>query len=212
MVSAPDAISALPSTGIVDCHATTEPDVPISLPFTDNEDANRLLASNPVATMIGMLLDQQFPMERAFFAPYLLEQRLDGPLTAETVAALDDEAVETIFKGPPALHRFPASMGKRARDMCQAIVEDYDGDAAAVWTGAADGKDFYRRLRALPGFGESKARVFVAIVGKRLEAGPKDWESEAADWLTIADVDSFEKIAELREFKRAKKAAKKANE
>lgn len=182
--------------------------MPDSLPFTDDENANRLLAANPIATLIGMLLDQQFPMERAFYSPYLLEQRLDGPLTAATVAALDDEAVETIFKGPPALHRFPASMGRRARDLCRQIVEDYDGDAARIWEEAADGADLYRRLRALPGFGESKARVFVAIVGKRLEAGPKGWESEAADWLTIADVDSFEKIAELREYKRAKKAKK----
>lgn len=182
--------------------------MPHSLPFTDNEDANRLLATNPVATMIGMLLDQQYPMERAFFSPHLLRERLGGDLSAESVAALDDEAVESIFKGPPALHRFPGSMGRRARDLCRAIVEDYDGDAAAVWTGAADGADLYRRLRALPGFGEAKARVFIAIVGKRLGAGPPGWEDEAADWLTIADVDSFEKIAELREYKRAKKAKK----
>lgn len=186
--------------------------MPASLPFTDNEDANRLLASNPVAALIGMLLDQQFPMERAFFSPFLLQERLDAPLTAEAVADLDDDAVEAIFKGPPALHRFPASMGKRARDMCRQIVEEYDGDAALIWNGAADGNDLYRRLRALPGFGESKARVFVGIIGKRLGAGPDGWESEAATWQTIADVDSFEKIAELREYKRAKKRAKKAKE
>lgn len=186
--------------------------MPDSLPFTDNDDANRLLAANPVAALIGMLLDQQFPMERAFYSPYLLQERLGGTLTAEKVAELDDDAVEEIFKGPPALHRFPASMGKRARDMCRQIVDDYDGDAAAVWEQAADGKDLYKRLRALPGFGESKARVFVGIVGKRLQAGPDGWESEAADWLTIADVDSFEKIAELREYKRAKKKAKKAKQ
>jgi uncharacterized HhH-GPD family protein len=182
--------------------------MPDALHFTDNEEANRLLASNPVATMIGMLLDQQFPMERAFFSPYLLQERLGEPLTAEAIAALDDARVEEIFRGPPALHRYPVSMGKRARDMCRQIVDDYDGDAASIWETAADGSDLYQRLRALPGFGEAKTRVFIAIVGKRLGAAPDGWEAEAADWLTIADVDAFEKIAELREYKQAKKAKK----
>lgn len=184
--------------------------MPDSLPFTDNDDANRLLASNPLATLIGMLLDQQFPMERAFFSPHLLQERLGAPLTAEAVAALDDATLESVFKGPPALHRFPGSMGTRTRDLCRHIVDEYDGDAARVWRSAVDGADLYRRLRALPGFGEAKARVFVGIVGKRLGEGPPGWEGEAADWLTIADIDSFEKIAELREYKRAKKAKKKA--
>lgn len=183
--------------------------MPDALHFTEDADANELLATNPVATLIGMLLDQQFPMERAFFAPHLLQERLGTELTAEAVAELDDDRLEDIFRGPPALHRFPASMGARARDMCRTIVEQYDGDAARIWEEAADGKDLYKRLRALPGFGESKARVFIAIVGKRLGAGPEGWEGEAANWQTIADVDSFEKIAELREYKRAKKAARK---
>lgn len=187
--------------------------MPDALPFTDNEDANRLLGSNPVAALIGMLLDQQFPMERAFFSPYLLAERLDGPLTAQTVADLDDETLAAVFKGPPALHRFPGSMGTRARDMCRHLVDEYDGDAAQVWRTAADGPDLYKRLRALPGFGESKARVFVGVIGKRMGEGPPGWESAAADWQSIADVDSFDKILELREYKRAKKAAaKKAKE
>ncbi len=181
------------------------------VPFTEDEEANRLLDENPLALLVGMLLDQQFPMERAFFSPYLLEQRLDGPLDAPTLAALDDDALAAIFKGPPALHRFPGSMGGRARDMSSHIVAEYGGDAAAVWQEAADGADLYRRLRALPGFGEAKARIFIGVVGKRLGEGPSGWEQEAADWPSIADVDSFDKVMELRELKRARKAARKAD-
>ena len=180
------------------------------VPFTEDEAANRLLDGNPLALLVGMLLDQQFPMERAFFSPYLLEQRLDGELDAMTVADLDDDTLATVFKGPPALHRFPGSMGGRARDMCRHIAAEYDGDAAALWREAADGSDLYRRLVALPGFGEAKARIFIGVVGKRLGEGPQGWEEEAADWPSIADVDSFEKVMELRELKRERKAARKA--
>jgi len=184
--------------------------MPELLPFTDNAEANELLATNPVALLIGMLLDQQFKMERAFFSPYLLAQRLDGPLDAANMAALDDEAVTAIFKGPPALHRFPGSMGTRARDMCAHLVEHYDGEASAVWRDARDGEHLYERLLAMPGFGESKARVFIGVIGKRLKEGPPDWEAAAIDRPSIADVDSFEKIFGLREQKRTRKAAQKA--
>jgi uncharacterized HhH-GPD family protein len=101
-------------------------------------------------------------------------------------------------------------MAKRTHSLCEAIVEDYEGDPAAIWTGAADGRDLLGRLEALPGFGKAKARIFVGIVGKRLGAGPPGWEETAADWPSIADVDTFEKVFELREHKRAMKAAKKA--
>lgn len=176
---------------------------PESLPFTDDEAANRLLAGNPVALLIGMLLDQQFPMERAFLAPYLLEERLGRPLDAAHLAALSPEALEAAFRGPPALHRYPGSMARRAAELCRSLVEDYGGDAASLWTTAQDGRELERRLRALPGFGEAKARVFVGVVGKRLGAGPPGWEERAADWPSIADVGSFEEVAALREAKRA---------
>jgi len=185
---------------------------PASLPFTDNDDANRLLASNPLALMIGMLLDQQFPMERAFLSPYLLAERLGGAIEPEAIAAIDEDAIVEIFRGPPALHRFPGSMAKRTRSLCEVVADEYDGDAARVWTTAEDGKALLKRLEALPGFGKGKARVFAGIVGKRLGAGPDGWEEAAADWPSIADVDSFEKIYELRERKRAMKAAKKASQ
>ena len=183
---------------------------PDSLPFTADPAANRLLARNPTALLIGMLLDQQFPMERAFFAPHLLQERLGGRLDAATVAALDDATLEAAFAGPPALHRFPGSMGRRARDLCAHIVDEYGGDTASLWTEAGDGAELLRRLEALPGFGTAKARIFAGVVGKRLGAGPPGWEQVAADWPSIADVDRFEQVVVLREQKRAMKAKPKA--
>lgn len=184
--------------------------MPQSLPFTDTDDANRLLAENPLALLIGMMLDQQFPMERAFFSPFVLKERLGGTLDAASMAALDDDRLDEIFVGPPALHRFPSSMGKRARDLSQMVLDEYGGDAARIWREAEDGTALLRRLQALPGFGKAKARIFVGVVGKRLGEGPEGWESAAADWPSIADVDAFEKVYELREQKKAKKAAAKA--
>lgn len=183
--------------------------MPEMLPFTENDDANRLLASNSFALMMGMLLDQQFPMERAFIAPYLLSERTGSEPTADGVAAIDPEELETLFKGPPALHRYPGSMAKRTQALANTIIEEYGGDPASIWNGAADGTDLFRRLKALPGFGEAKSRIFVGVVGKRLGEGPPGWEDAAADWPSIADVDSFDKVFVLREQKKAMKAAKK---
>jgi uncharacterized HhH-GPD family protein len=183
---------------------------PDSLPFTADAEANRLLAANPTALLIGMLLDQQFPMERAFLAPHLLRQRLGGRLDAATVAGLDDTTLDSVFAGPPALHRFPGSMGRRCRDLCAHLVGEYGGDASRLWSTSADGADLLRRLVALPGFGTAKARIFVGVVGKRLGAGPPGWEAAAADWPSIADVDRFEHVAVLRQQKRALKAQQKS--
>lgn len=182
--------------------------VPDTLPFTEDAAANRLLARNPTALMIGMLLDQQFPMERAFLAPHLLAERLGRSIDPPTVAALDDATIDRVFAGPPALHRYPGSMGRRCRDLCAAIVADYGGITERIWLEAADGAELLRRLEALPGFGKAKSRIFVGVVGKRLGQGPPGWEPVAADWPSIADVDSFDKVAVLREQKRAMKAAK----
>jgi uncharacterized HhH-GPD family protein len=186
--------------------------MPRELPFTEDTAANRLLAANPLALLIGMLLDQQFPMERAFLSPHLLAQRIDGPLDAATVAAIDQDELVTIFKGPPALHRFPGSMAERCHAMCAMVVADYGGDPALIWREAADGSDLVKRLEALPGFGKAKARIFTGIVGKRLGEGPPGWEKAAADWPSIADVDSFDKVYELREQKRAMKTKGKPPE
>lgn len=180
---------------------------PAELPFTESEAANRLLAADPLALMIGMLLDQQVPMERAFAAPHLLAERLGVErLDAAEIAAIDGDELESVFRGPPALHRFPSSMAKRARALCREIAEQYDNDPSGIWSTAPDAAALYGRLRALPGFGEAKSRVFVAVLGRRLDEAPQGWEDIAADWPSIADVDTFEKVYELREQKRAMKA------
>jgi uncharacterized HhH-GPD family protein len=181
--------------------------MPASLPFTEDEEANRLLATSSLALLLGMLLDQQFPMERAFASPLLLQRRL-GALDAAAVAALPEETLVAAFVGPPALHRYPAAMARRFADLCAHLVAHHGGDAASLWVAAADGDDLYRRLRALPGFGDAKARIFIGVLGRRLGAGPPGWERRAADWPSIADVDDFSRVAVLREQKRALKAGK----
>ena len=184
--------------------------MPTVLPFTPDADANRLLAAEPLAVVIGMLLDQQVPMEWAFTAPALLKQRLGGgPLDAAAIAQMDPAALEAIFRDKPALHRYPGSMARRTQALCAFLVEHHDGRADAVWTGATTGDDLYARVVALPGFGPAKARIFVGLLGKRLGVRPPGWEAVAADWPSIADVDTFERVGEIREKKRAMKAATK---
>jgi uncharacterized HhH-GPD family protein len=183
---------------------------PTALHFTADEEANRYLASEPLAVLIGMLLDQQVPMEWAFGAPYVLAQRLGRGLDARKIAAMDPGELEAAFRGPPALHRFPTSMAMRTQALCRALVDEYDGDAVNVWRDAATGAELLKRLKALPGFGDQKARVFVGLLGKRLDVRPQGWEGAAADWPSIADVDSFERVGEIREKKRAMKAKARA--
>jgi uncharacterized HhH-GPD family protein len=185
---------------------------PAALHFTANPEANRLLAEEPLAALLGMLLDQQVTMEWAFGAPLLLKQRLGvDHLDAAAIAAMDPARLEQVFRDKPALHRYPASMAKRTHDLCSYIVEHYDGQVEAVWSGANSGDELLGRILALPGFGKDKSRIFVGVLGKRLGVRPPGWESVAADWPSIADVDTFERVAEIREKKRAAKAAKKAS-
>ncbi|MCY3562807.1 MAG: Fe-S cluster assembly protein HesB [Acidimicrobiia bacterium] len=183
---------------------------PKSLPWTNNAAADRLLAEDSLALLIGMLLDQQFPMERAFFGPYLLRERLGGPLDAGEIAEWDPEEFAAIFRGPPAIHRYPASMAKRTQALCRTLVDEYDGVAERLWKEAGDGRDLYKRLKSLPGYGEMKSRVFVGILGKRMGIQPPGWEDEAAQRPSIADVARWEDVAELREMKREMKKAAKA--
>ena len=179
---------------------------PDQLHFTESEEANRLLARDGLALLLGMLLDQQFPMERAFYGPQLLTDRLGEELDASRIAGWDLEELEDVFRGPPAIHRYPSSMAKRAQDLCSVIVDEYGGRAEAIWESAEDGSVLLRRLKALPGFGEAKSRIFVGLLGKRLGVRPEGWESVAADWPSIADVAGFEDVATLREQKKAMKA------
>jgi uncharacterized HhH-GPD family protein len=182
--------------------------------MTGNPEADDLLGSEPLALLIGMLLDQQVPMEWAFGAPARLKERLGGTLDATAIATMDPDDLLAAFKGPPALHRFPGSMGTRTQALCAALVEGYGGRAEAVWEGASSGAELLRRLKALPGFGDEKARIFLAVLGKRLGVQPPGWEEAAAPFSderrrSVADAVSPEALEEVRAFKRERKAAGK---
>jgi uncharacterized HhH-GPD family protein len=184
--------------------ATTE------IPVTGDPAADRFLVESPLALLLGMLLDQQVPMEWAFMGPYTLQARLGG-LDAGAIAAMDPEAVEAVFRAKPALHRYPASMAKRAHALCQVLVEDYGGDAANVWKDAATGDELLARLRALPGFGEEKSKIFLALLAKQFAVRPPGWEAAATPFSdatkrSVADIDSPEALTEVRAWKKAQKA------
>jgi len=180
------------------------------LHFTGDAAADRYLARDPLALLVGMLLDQQVPMEWAFRSPWLLRDRLGADhLDAAQIVAMDPDKVAEIFATKPALHRYPASMARRVHALCEYLVEHHGGRAEAVWQGASTGKDLFDRLTDLPGFGREKAMVFVAILGRRLRVRPKGWDAYAADWPTIADADKPGAIAEIREAKAAWKASGK---
>ena len=184
--------------------------------LTGDTDADALLSSEPLALLIGMVLDQQIPMERAFMAPYDLQQRLDGTLDAAQIAGMDPDDLVEVFSAKPALHRFPRSMAGRVQEVCVAIVEHYDGDAAAIWSGASDGKELLARVKSLPGFGDQKARIFVALLGKQVGVRPPGWEKaagaygESGSFRSVADIDSPETLAKVRQFKQQAKAEARA--
>ena len=179
--------------------------------ITGDSAADDLLARDPLALLIGMLLDQQVPMEWAFGSPAKLAERLGGRLDAGAIAAMDPDALEHAFKGPPALHRFPGSMAKRTQALCATLVEHHGGEAEAVWNQATTGDDLLARLQALPGFGAEKARIFMAVLAKRLGVKPPGWEEAAAPFSddvrrSVADADSPEALEEVRAFKKMMKA------
>jgi uncharacterized HhH-GPD family protein len=184
-----------------------------SLPFTGDALADKYLVDDPLALLIGMVLDQQVPLEKAFAGPWVLRQRLGAELDAERIAAMAPDELAALFVGRPALHRFPGSMAARVQELCRLLVDDYGGDAAAVWTTATTGEELFKRVRALPGFGEQKARIFVALLGKQLGIRPKGWEQAAGKFgepgslMSVADIDSLDALQAVREHKRAMKAA-----
>ena len=186
-----------------------------TLHFTDDPEADRLLAEEPLALLTGMLLDQQVPMEWAFKAPAILKERLGGRLNGAEIAAMAPDKLRAVFSDKPALHRYPGSMADRVHALCEAIVDEYDGHAENIWTGVDSGDELLARLKALPGFGDQKARIFLALLAKRLGVTPAGWEQAAGTYGTpgyysIADVDGPESLAKVREYKKAKKAAAKA--
>jgi uncharacterized HhH-GPD family protein len=155
--------------------------------------------------LIGMVLDQQVRMEKAFGGPYELKKRI-GRLDARDIAAMDPERLDKVFRERPALHRFPGNMARRVQAMCATIVEDYGGDAGSVWRDAKDGDDLAARISKLPGFGEMKTKILISILAKRFDVRPSGWEKHAATWHSVADVDSPESMAEARQVKRDMKA------
>jgi len=184
--------------------------------LTGDPDADALLSSAPLALLIGMVLDQQIPMERAFKAPYDLQVRLGGSLDAAAIAAMDPDALAEVFAAKPALHRFPRSMAGRVQAVCTAVVETYGGDAAAIWTDATDGKQLLANVKALPGFGDQKARIFVALLGKQFGIRPPGWDTAAGvygqtgSFRSVADIDSPEALTKVRQFKQQAKAEARA--
>ena len=177
--------------------------------FTGDEEADRLLVSEPLALLIGFALDQQVTVQKAFSGPLELKRRL-GFLDAAKIAALDPATLDEVFRRRPALHRFPGSMATKVQALCAAIARDYDNDAARIWTEAKDGKDLERRLLGLPGFGAMKAKALIAIVGLRLGVRPPGWDEVRPTHPTLGDVDSPEALASYQEGKRAYKASLKA--
>jgi len=176
--------------------------------WTDNAEANKLLDTDPLALLIGMVLDQQVKMEKAFGGPYELKKRLGG-LDAKKIARMDPDKLDAVFRERPALHRFPGNMARRVQAMTQAVVKDYGGDAGAVWRDAKDGEDLAERISALPGFGEMKTKILISVLAKKFGVKPKGWEKHAANWHTVADVDSPETMLQARVVKREMKAAAK---
>ncbi|MCB0963199.1 MAG: Fe-S cluster assembly protein HesB [Acidimicrobiales bacterium] len=187
----------------------------VSFPITNDDEANALLVDDPLALVLGMLLDQQVPMEWAFRSPFTLRQRLGDRFTATDIAAMDPEDLVAVFCEKPALHRYPAAMARRAHEVCTHIVDHHQGDPARIWKGVRSGEALYERVSAIPGFGEEKAKIFVALLAKRFGKQPAGWAEAVAPFgddqpRSAADVSSKEAFAEVRAWKKAQKAAKKS--
>ncbi|WP_435735547.1 HhH-GPD-type base excision DNA repair protein [Cellulosimicrobium sp. PMB13] len=188
--------------------------------ITGDPETDALLSSDPFALLVGMLLDQQYPMEHAFAGPRKIRDRL-GSIDPHAVADADPDAFVTLATTPPAIHRYGRSMAARVQALARAVVDDYDGDVTQIWTrpgadGAPTGAEVLARLRALPGFGEQKAKIFLALLGKQRGVEPAGWREAAGSYgddgsrRSIADVTSAESLTEVRAFKKEQKAAAKA--
>ena len=183
--------------------------------LTGDPAADDLLSTDDNALLLGMVLDQQVAMEKAFAGPAVIAGRMGGRLDVAAIAAMDEDAFVALCSERPAVHRFPGAMAKRVRQVCQVLVEDFDGDAGRVWRDAASGADLERSLTALPGIGAEKATIFVAVLAKQRGVQPPGWQEAAGDFgqdghRSVADVVDEESLAKVRESKRTAKAAKKA--
>ncbi|MGN6129260.1 MAG: HhH-GPD-type base excision DNA repair protein [Nocardioidaceae bacterium] len=183
-----------------------------TLRIAQDPDADRVLNEYPFALLMGMMLDQQFPMERAFAGPAKVLDRF-GSLDPADIAGADPDEFAALCATPPAVHRFPGSMAARIQALAAAVVDAYDGCVERLWTQAADGADLLRRLQALPGFGRQKAQIFTALLGKQLQVAPTGWERAAGDYAeagshrSVADVVDARSLEQVRAFKKQKKAA-----
>jgi uncharacterized HhH-GPD family protein len=194
---------ARPLRGSIGTVATTQP---ARLYFTGDDEADELLAREPLALLVGFVLDQQVPLQAAFSGPKKLRERL-GRLDAAEIAGMDPGRLEEVFREKPAIHRFPGTMARRTQELCAAIVSEYGGDATRVWTEAVDGADLRRRLLDLPGIGEMKAKTLVAVLAKRFGVKPPGWEEVAPAHMSLGDIDSAAKLGEYQAAKRAHKAS-----
>jgi len=184
-----------------------------ALHLAQDADADALLSRDPFALLVGMLLDQQFPMERAFAGPYRLAQRLGTPKRFDpaAVAAADPQTFSDLAATPPGIHRYPRSMATRIQALAQVVVDQYDGKAQTLWLTAPDGATLYARLKALPGYGDQKAKIFTALLGKQLGVRPTGWEAAAGVYAergsrrSIADVVDAQTLGEVRAFKQEAK-------
>jgi len=188
-----------------------------TLRIAQDPAADELLGRDPLALLIGMLLDQQFPMERAFGAPRLLADRLGVErLSAADLAAADPDELARTFQGPPALHRYPGSMAARTQELCRLLLDRHDGRAEGLWDDVPDGATLLKRLNELPGFGAQKARIFLALLGKQYGVRPPGWREAAGDYglegarRSVADITGPESLVEVRAFKQEQKQAAKA--
>jgi uncharacterized HhH-GPD family protein len=189
----------------------------VTLHLSQDPEADELLGRSPLAALVGMLLDQQVPMEWAFKGPSTIARRLGADdLDAHDIAAQDPEAFSALLSEKPAVHRYPGSMAKRVQQLCQYLVDHYDGDAELVWKGVDDGRELLRRLQELPGFGRQKAQIFLALLGKQLGVRPNGWQEAAGSYgeptsfRSVADITGPESLAKVRAHKQEAKAAAKA--
>jgi uncharacterized HhH-GPD family protein len=191
--------------------------VGVNLHLSQDDEADALLSNNPFALLVGMVLDQQVPLEWAFASPLELQRRLGRPLDANDIAAMDPDQLSASFSAKPALHRYPGSMATRVYELARRIADEYDGRSGDLWKGVESGRELFTRVRALPGFGEQKAKIFVALLGKQLGVRPDGWEavsapySERGSHRSVADITSPESLQQVRLFKQELKAAHKAS-
>ncbi len=188
----------------------------MALQIAQDADADRVLTDDPFALLTGMLLDQQYPMEHAFRGPAKILQRF-GTLDPERIADAEPEEFAELCATPPAIHRYGRSMAGRVQALARVVVDEYDGDASRIWTEAKSGDALFKRLTALPGYGEQKAKIFVALLAKQLDVKPRGWTTVAGDYSrkgfrSVADVVDGETLQKVRDHKKAVKAAKKAAE